>query len=371
MHILKILIKSDIFLLAIIVLFIFLLSCFFFGESISNIINLLYKYPRVNPENGLEINQQDSYIIHLGYLGSFLQGSIGLIVSIVIMFTIFITFYIERKRVKAQKFEDHFFHLLEIHRENVKMMEIDRLDNKSITGNKAILYMFRELMLIVEIFQIIYKKNINSELKNIGIAKIINVYVDDKIFLKEIDTVYIVEMSFYCFFFGAGKRSNRTLRYYLDERFSNYINVEALIGLLSNNGFRELIRKEKKFKYKIFGGHQTRLGHYYRHLYHTIKWIDSSDLSHNEKYEYYVKKLRIQLNTYEQALLAINSFTVFGNDWKKYIVDYKLIKNIPKNFFDEKTELGVEKILEAIQSNLPNKVNNYFEYQEQKIGKLQ
>lgn len=319
-------------------------------------------------------DEKSEYIENIGYLGGFISGATALVIVALTALAVYFSnkaYKQEIERVQQQRFEDHFFHLLEIHRENVKMMEINTLDGGYISNNKAILWMFRELVLIIEIFQIKYEIDINNANCDSKIGKFINYYSDEPIFKSLLDSVYIIEMAFYCFFFGAGKRSNRTLKYYLDERFSEKINVDELIRLLSNNAFRELVRNEKKFNYKIFGGHQTRLGHYYRHLYHTTKWIDTAEISENDKYEYYVKKLRIQLNTYEQALLAINSLTVFGSDWKKFIMDYKLIKNLPKNFFDDQTELGVEKILKEIQKDLSVEFDNYFEYQEQKIEKLQ
>ena len=179
----------------------------------------------------------------------------------------------------------------------------------------------------------------------------------------------IHDSGFYIFFIGAGKRSNRTLRYYLDARFGHKINVEKILDFISNNKIRERIRKNEKFPYKLFGGHQTRLGHYYRHLYHTIKMIDTYHSSQigDEVYKDYVRKLRIQLNTYEQALLVINSCSVFGADWQEYILKYKLVKNLPKNFYDSKNELNIEQFIKDISEiyNIP--FDKYFEYEEQEI----
>jgi len=92
---------------------------------------------------------------------------------------------------------------------------------------------------------------------------------------------------------------------------------------------------------KFFGGHQYQLGHYYRHLYQAVKFIDKQPkwlFSKNEKYDY-IKTLRAQMSNYEQALLFINSLTIMGRDWeysnkdgKCLISEYNLIKNLPKKF---------------------------------------
>ncbi|WP_282016548.1 putative phage abortive infection protein [Marinifilum flexuosum] len=91
---------------------------------------------------------------------------------------------------------------------------------------------------------------------------------------------------------------------------------------------------------KFFGGHQYQLGHYYRHLFQAVKFIDEQSIwffSKNEKYEY-VKTLRAQMSNYEQALLFINSLTIMGRKWEYssngrcLISEYNLIKNLPKKF---------------------------------------
>lgn len=93
-------------------------------------------------------------------------------------------------------------------------------------------------------------------------------------------------------------------------------------------------------KVKFFGGHQYHLGHFFRHLFQTVKFIDSQPswlMSDTDKYDY-IKTLRAQMSNYEQALLFINSLTKLGRNWeydnkeKDLISDYNLIKNLPENF---------------------------------------
>ncbi|WP_171256869.1 putative phage abortive infection protein [Acinetobacter albensis] len=314
--------------------------------------------------------KKEYYIENLGYLGSYFSG----LTSFFILFLTVLAVYFSNKtykkeglRVKQQRFEDHFFHLLQVHRENVKNIEINTITGKEIKGVKAILLMFRELMLILELINNKHTEEFNNIRRSIFSLK------RQQVFFKEkLENKYLVEISFYCFFIGVGKRSNRTLKYYLESRFGDKLYVSNVVDFLSNNRIREKIRKKKDFPYKLFGGHQTRLGHYYRHLFHTIKMIDSyqEGEENDEIYKDYVRKLRIQLNTYEQALLIVNSLSVFGKGWEQYIWKYKLVKNLPKDFYDKEKELDLEKIIKDISFNYNAESNKYFEYEEQIIEKL-
>jgi hypothetical protein len=97
--------------------------------------------------------------------------------------------------------------------------------------------------------------------------------------------------------------------------------------------------------FKYYGGHQFRLGHYFRNLYQTVSYINDDDstlLDYKRKYEN-IKVLRGQLSTYEQLIIFINSISVLGRVWelemrnepakakdinKQLITKYNFIKNI-------------------------------------------
>ncbi|RYX87135.1 hypothetical protein EON73_01995 [bacterium] len=106
--------------------------------------------------------------------------------------------------------------------------------------------------------------------------------------------------------------------------------------------------------HKYYGGFQFELGHYYRHLFQTVKYINEQNiLKYKEKYEY-IKTLRAQLSTPEQYLLFFNSISVIGRDWefnnittkntfktvnRLLITKYNLIKNIPDWFVFDKIDI--------------------------------
>lgn len=99
-------------------------------------------------------------------------------------------------------------------------------------------------------------------------------------------------------------------------------------------------------------GHHFQLGHYFRHLFQSFKFLSSqSFLSKESKYNY-AKILRAQLSTYEQLLLMFNSVSSLGMKWEyqaslpktsenleledfKFITRYHLIKNLPGSQFFE------------------------------------
>ncbi|NPD86373.1 hypothetical protein HNS38_16495 [Lentimicrobium sp. L6] len=110
--------------------------------------------------------------------------------------------------------------------------------------------------------------------------------------------------------------------------------------ILNTEGLPEL----DNAKIKFFGGHQYHLGHFFRHLYQAIKYIDQQPewlFSFDEKYDY-IKTLRAQMSNYEQAVFFINSLTELGRKWeydnkyeRKLISDYNLVKNLPRNFIPD------------------------------------
>jgi hypothetical protein len=148
--------------------------------------------------------------------------------------------------------------------------------------------------------------------------------------------------------------------------FKKRIRIARLVRTKRNtvkveNDYEEIeIQKANDFFYrndfvKYYGGHQYRLGHYFRHLFQSFKYVNSQKkFSRKEKY-FYAKTFRAQLSTYEQSILFLNSLSFLGIAWdlcpeyKKYKIDlfqknrcknnqlitpYNLIKNLPgENIF--------------------------------------
>jgi len=237
----------------------------------------------------------------------------------------------EQKRIwDIQRFENKYFELIKMHRDNVAELEIG--DD---TGRKIFVILIREFRSIHEITKDIAKKT-------------------KQVFSQE----QIMIISYYALFFGVGPNSSRTLKEALSNYDSNF--VDKFERKLVSKETQEDIQKDKNFDFRPFGGHQSRLGHYYRHLYQTVSYVNKQPFSFEEKYEY-IKTIRAQLTTHEQALLFINCLTPIGKIWwdKKLIDDYRFVQNIPFGFFDKESEI-----------NLPAYFSdNYFEWQERTVEK--
>lgn len=97
------------------------------------------------------------------------------------------------------------------------------------------------------------------------------------------------------------------------------------IMTLSGNNLRYKIND---FYTDLFNEHTSQLGHYLRHLYHILKYIDISYIEEKKKKEY-ADILQAQMTTDELYLLALNGVSEFG--WKKakpLIDKYSLLENL-------------------------------------------
>ena len=343
----------------------------------------------------INVSNQDSYIVNVGYIGSYISGITSLIIVLLTVLAVKYSYNVymeEVKRVKQQRLEDRFYHLLTMHKENVNGMVID-LENSKLEGSKVILNMFREIESIVKILCIKkyceQYKLVNFKIKNISERDkkllIILKKMDKYEIFKKINCIGINEkiiyanIAFLIMFLGCGDRSSKILKNYL-LKFENNFNVDDVIGLFSDEKFRNDVKENFKFKFKLFGGHQSRLGHYFRNMFHIVKFIDSDqDLSLDQK-KSYIKNFRVQLNTFEQALLLVNSMSVFGSDWSQYIIKYKLVNNIPKDFFgsdywfnleDEVRKIAIENsgcIRKEYNQDIDIFMRNYFEFSKHQLN---
>ena len=92
----------------------------------------------------------------------------------------------------------------------------------------------------------------------------------------------------------------------------------------------------------IFEGHRDVLNSYYRHLYFTVKNVaESKSFKLNEK-KNYLKILRSQMTSEEQALLLFNWYAGYGTEWEMknskmenhFFTKYYMIHNIQRKDID-------------------------------------
>jgi hypothetical protein len=136
--------------------------------------------------------------------------------------------------------------------------------------------------------------------------------------------------------------------------------VDALDAKLGDPRTKQSAQKRRGFDYLPFEGHQSRLGHYYRHLYQTVSFVENKGRPLNINIYEYVKTIRAQLSTHEQALLLINSQTPLGKNWMTngYITNYRMVQNLPMQFFDPASEIDIKQLFPL----------GYYEQQETYYG---
>lgn len=374
-------VKSDgLAILAIILIVIGVILTLFFGlEFILNINKL--SYGPIDPSIW-------------GQFGDVLGGVVGTVFTLAGTLLIYLSFRGQTKQNKREAFESNFFVMINLHRQNVSELNYTKFDNgssRTALHRKVFRLIFREF---IECFREVKgfsnSKNPNDYLKpeyRIKLTEIINSNN------KEIDIIElaIVDIAYSIVFYGINKESETILHQRFRRRYNpsyyypllQYIKLKPKQGntvrwdiwlklrLYSGKELRAIIQEFYEYKRvtkkktssktlsaktifldyaeefnKYYGGHQHRLGHYFRHLFQCYKYLNyHNDLSEDEKY-FYGKTLRAQLSTYEQAIFFVNSISTLGMKWEltpevellsekedksnsKLITRFNLIKNLP------------------------------------------
>jgi hypothetical protein len=259
-----------------------------------------------------------------GVLGDFVGGYVGSYFALISIVLLYSTLKSQRKAYQLQSFEAKYFELIKMHRENVAELEIQGTE-----GRKLFVLMIRELRSLLEVVKAVATAQGQT--------------------LTQRERMHI---AYYCFFFGTGPNSSRMLRQSLSGFNPSFI--DTLERELDLPETKKKASDAKKLLFVPFEGHQSRLGHYYRHLYQAVRYVDQQIID-IDKYEY-VKTIRAQLTTHEQALLLLNSLTPIGNDWwlRDFMLNYRMVQNLPRHFFDPASELDLSTIFPA----------KYFEWED-------
>ncbi len=270
-------------------------------------------------------------------IGDAIGGTLGPIVALLASALTFLAFWVQYKAnqqqrydLKIERFENKFYELLQLHRANTDEMNIaDR-----VVGRKCFVQMFNELRYSFMITMDQYKASSEAEKKTYDDAKID--------FLRFAYTI---------FFSGTGINSEKQyVSSFNDAERKLYIDCKAAMvrfqedystAKKKNPDSRYFTfdlplsqtadERTKVFYYFPFNGHGNRLGHYYRHLYQTVRYVveqNESLLNFDQKYSY-IKTLRAQLSNYEQLMLYYNALAWYKDEWHLFFTDFRLIKNLP------------------------------------------
>lgn len=251
-----------------------------------------------------------------------------------------------QNQFNLQQFESRLYKMLEIYNHNVSNIKYkNRKTGTEYVGKNcfpAFISDYRKLANEIDYY---------NKKRNVDINKIItNEYREElknKNSTIEINKWVQLEISYLIFFFGVGITGRPNLKHLLKDKF-NRDYLKELLNFLSNKpviynskrkhqkNWKNLIITFKVFNSpnnknfdKYYNGHQNNLGHYYRHLFMIVKFInDQKMLNYINKWEY-SKLLRAQLSNHEQELFFLNSISVLGREWElnKIILDDKALEN--------------------------------------------
>ncbi|MDJ1468148.1 putative phage abortive infection protein [Xanthocytophaga flava] len=244
----------------------------------------------------------------------------------------------QRRLFQIQQIESRFFELLALHTSNVEKMSYavdgDVIGNRSIPNQK---FEGKDVFNRIKVeFDYVYEY-------------ITKHYSFEK--SRKSNTEWILDCiraTYNIIFFGIEPKTQE-LRLHVLRAF---ISDNYFFENLAAHGFSQgssPIKEQGLFMIRLqrglYGGHQSRLGHYYRTLFQIVTYIDNQDsslLSDTDKYRY-IKVLRSQLSTQEQAIFFLNALSPLGNKWNansntkeslSLIAFYKLIKNIPLGYYE-------------------------------------
>ncbi|SYX84629.1 putative phage abortive infection protein [Paenibacillus alvei] len=83
---------------------------------------------------------------------------------------------------------------------------------------------------------------------------------------------------------------------------------------------------------EVYKKYEGSMGHYFRNLYHTIRWVHNANcFENNEEKKEYIRIIRSQLSSYELIVLYYNCMVEQGGKLKELAVEYNLFDNINYN----------------------------------------
>lgn len=291
-----------------------------------------------------------------GQIGDTIGGTMGPFVAIVAAILTFIAFWVQyqanikqREDIAIERIEGKYYKMLDIYSSMVNSLNVH-----GVNGKTAFAELVGEFTYTFYMLDKVYCEVIEHPLYLVKATDSLKGIIRD--FRKEPErrNEFLTKLAYNLFFYGKNYDEVDLKHPELTE-LAEAIKVEVFkrnvqLGKVSfkdyvKGGDFEIRRERVGMISPLYEGHSDFLGHYFRHLFQTVKYIASIDdnlLSEEEKYEY-IKLLRMQMSDYEQILLYYNSLTEQGRAWNVkrgdefpsgvgYISRFRLIKNLPPNF---------------------------------------
>lgn len=253
-----------------------------------------------------------------GQFGDYIGGVVGTVFALAGTILVFASFVQQQHRNTIESFEKNYFEMLRVHEDIVREMSYNGKHSRDI------------FTVAIDQLRRIYN-SAESSLTNIKVRAAANQLrtegVNDKDiynFLENGDTKVIAIMV------SVG------ILYYGKNDFYLASDNDKVLSVIS----KLVIDDQPEYGFEPM---DNVLGHYYRQMYHTVKYVlKSTWLKEEDRYDY-IKFLRAQLSDYEQIMLFYNAFSVSGYAWRasksrnkipemSLIARFRLIKNIPYHY---------------------------------------
>lgn len=293
-----------------------------------------------------------------GQIGDTIGGTLGPFIAWIAAFLTYLAFWAQFKAneqqrldIKTERFENQFYKILDIIRQNEDCIKSGIYQGKPATEELLGEYFFI-YALVCSSYKYLSKKS------KVIFSDVANSSVSPK-------DLFLVRVAYGLFYYGKMYQYERlnednsqkynNLRSLADSIKKNVIafsnqqvigNIDYRTFMMSDN--LNLDFNSVHYRYKILLGHNDTIGIYFRQLFQLIEFISMQDetiLSEEEKYNH-VKIVRAQMSEFEQALLFYNSLSDFGSSWNipvdtdpknvsdmGYIARYRLLRNIPSNIY--------------------------------------
>jgi len=283
--------------------------------ALVTLLLFLFKTTSINLNSPIDTNIFANY-------GSVVGGISAALLSLVSVLLIIHSIKEQEKTRILQNIEQRFFELLKFVRENS-----ENALSKGKTGRKVFVEIKKEFNQLFNKIKIWYKvENTNGDVFK---------WKSDLINITYLIIFYGLDEAQYDFLKGHLRNIITNDRVWED--FKNYL-LDPMTRTHKTTKEENIEKPKQSPKYLKYDGYQNILGHYFRHLFQTVKFInDQPIIDYKQKYEY-IKILRAQLSTFEQVLFFYNSMSTIGMAWGKseeitdenykLITKYNLVKNI-------------------------------------------
>lgn len=229
----------------------------------------------------------------------------------------------QEKDLAKERFESRFYKQLEILKSNIEEIQI----GETTKGRKTFIALFNELKFIYHVVNNHYR---------------LQYFPTFKVRLSD-EAIYNV--SYLIFFFGIGDNSTVLVRSFLNNQLLQFFEnaatdveqTQVLWRIERKKGQPIAVNTQHStftldIKYRLGNGHTSKISHYIRHLFQTVKFVHQADeniITPEMKYEY-IGVLRSQLSPHEQLFIYYNALSVLGKPWldpTNYLQKYCLIKS--------------------------------------------